>query len=77
VSVDGYISSRDPSAGRGLGDGSMLFDWYTDGDTPSPGRQDPRSSRVPQWTTSGSINPTRAFAANAEVPRMLAGTAGS
>jgi dihydrofolate reductase len=35
VSVDGYITGRDPSAGRGLGDGSTLFDWYTDGDTPS------------------------------------------
>src|SRR6266545_1253495 len=29
VSVDGYIT------GRGLGDGTMLFDWYFDGDTPS------------------------------------------
>jgi dihydrofolate reductase len=35
VSVDGYITGRDPGAGRGLGDGSMLFDWYVDGDTPS------------------------------------------
>jgi dihydrofolate reductase len=35
VSVDGYITGRDPSAGRGLGDGTMLFDWYSDGDTPS------------------------------------------
>ncbi|MEV8372360.1 dihydrofolate reductase family protein [Kribbella sp. NPDC056861] len=35
VSVDGYITGRDPSAGRGLGDASMLFDWYFDGDTPS------------------------------------------
>jgi dihydrofolate reductase len=35
VSVDGYITGRDPGPGRGLGDGSMLFDWYTDGDTPS------------------------------------------
>lgn len=35
VSVDGYITGRDPGAGRGLGDGSTLFDWYTDGDTPS------------------------------------------
>ena len=40
VSVDGYISGRDPSDhgggfGRGLGDAPMLFDWYTDGDTPS------------------------------------------
>ncbi|MEV4538690.1 dihydrofolate reductase family protein [Asanoa sp. NPDC049518] len=35
VSVDGYITGRTPGAGRGLGDGTMLFDWYFDGDTPS------------------------------------------
>jgi dihydrofolate reductase len=35
VSVDGYITGRDPGPGRGLGDGTMLFDWYADGDTPS------------------------------------------
>ncbi|MFQ6326024.1 dihydrofolate reductase family protein [Nocardia sp. CWNU-33] len=35
VSVDGYITGRDPGAGRGLGDGATLFDWYTDGDTSS------------------------------------------
>jgi dihydrofolate reductase len=40
VSVDGYISGRDPSDGdggfgRGLGDAPMLFNWYSDGDTPS------------------------------------------
>jgi dihydrofolate reductase len=35
VSVDGYITGRHPGPGRGLGDGSMLFDWYFDGDTPS------------------------------------------
>ena len=35
VSVDGYITGRDPGAGRGLGDGTILFDWYYDGDTPS------------------------------------------
>lgn len=35
VSVDGYITGRDPGAGRGLGDGSMLFDWYFSGDTSS------------------------------------------
>jgi dihydrofolate reductase len=35
VSVDGYITGRDPGAGRGLGDGGTLFDWYGDGDTPS------------------------------------------
>jgi dihydrofolate reductase len=39
VSVDGYISGRTPDGdeefGRGLGDAPMLFDWYTNGDTPS------------------------------------------
>jgi dihydrofolate reductase len=35
VSVDGYITGRDPGTGRGLGDATMLFDWYSDGDTPS------------------------------------------
>ncbi|MFC7384615.1 dihydrofolate reductase family protein [Sphaerisporangium rhizosphaerae] len=35
VSVDGYITGREPGAGRGLGDGTMLFDWYFDGDTRS------------------------------------------
>ncbi|MET7459818.1 dihydrofolate reductase family protein [Nonomuraea sp. NPDC005501] len=35
VSVDGYITGRDPGAGRGLGDAPMLFDWYFAGDTPS------------------------------------------
>ncbi|HWD54205.1 MAG TPA: dihydrofolate reductase family protein [Acidimicrobiales bacterium] len=35
VSVDGYITGRDPGPGRGLGEGSMLFDWYFDGDTSS------------------------------------------
>ncbi|MFI7064856.1 dihydrofolate reductase family protein [Kribbella sp. NPDC050124] len=35
VSVDGYITGRDPGAGHGLGDGGMLFDWYFDGDTAS------------------------------------------
>jgi len=28
VSVDGYITGRDPAPGRGLGDGGTLFDWY-------------------------------------------------
>jgi hypothetical protein len=37
VSVDGYITGRDPGPGRGLGDGGTLFDWYFDGDV--PGRQ--------------------------------------
>jgi hypothetical protein len=35
VSVDGYITGRDPGPGRGLGDGGTLFDWYGAGDTPS------------------------------------------
>src|ERR1700741_5008682 len=35
VSVDGYITGRDPRAGHGLGDATMLFDWYFDGTTPS------------------------------------------
>jgi dihydrofolate reductase len=35
VSVDGYITGRDPGAGRGLGDATTLFDWYFGGDTPS------------------------------------------
>ena len=35
VSVDGFITGRDPRAGHGLGDGGRLFDWYFDGDTPS------------------------------------------
>jgi hypothetical protein len=28
VSVDGYITGREPGPGRGLGDGGVLFDWY-------------------------------------------------
>ena len=35
VSVDGYITGREPGPGRGLGDGGVLFDWYSDGDTTS------------------------------------------
>ncbi|MFF1571366.1 dihydrofolate reductase family protein [Leifsonia sp. NPDC058292] len=35
VSVDGYITGRDPGPGRGLGDGGALFDWYGSGSTPS------------------------------------------
>jgi dihydrofolate reductase len=35
VSVDGYITGRDPRPGHGLGDGGTLFDWYFNGDTPS------------------------------------------
>ncbi|MEU4252097.1 dihydrofolate reductase family protein [Amycolatopsis sp. NPDC026612] len=35
VSVDGYVTGRGAGPGRGLGDGGTLFDWYTDGDTPS------------------------------------------
>lgn len=35
VSVDGYITGRDPGPGHGLGDGGELFNWYTDGHVPS------------------------------------------
>ncbi len=35
VSVDGYITGRDTGPGRGLGDATMLFDWYFDGETSS------------------------------------------
>jgi dihydrofolate reductase len=35
VSVDGYITGRDPRPGHGLGDGGTLFDWYFDGDVQS------------------------------------------
>ena len=35
VSVDGYITGRHPRAGQGLGDGTVLFDWYSQGGTPS------------------------------------------
>ena len=35
VSVDGFITGRDPGPGRGLGDGGALFDWYSDGDVRS------------------------------------------
>jgi dihydrofolate reductase len=35
ASVDGFITGRNPGAGRGLGDGGVLHDWYWDGDTPS------------------------------------------
>lgn len=35
VSVDGFITGREPGVGRGLGDGTRLFDWYFNGNTPS------------------------------------------
>jgi dihydrofolate reductase len=35
VSVDGFVTGRDPRPGHGLGDGEALHDWYWDGDTPS------------------------------------------
>ncbi|AKU15460.1 dihydrofolate reductase family protein [Luteipulveratus mongoliensis] len=35
VSVDGYLTGRDPGPGRGLGDAGFLFDWYFSGDVPS------------------------------------------
>ena len=75
VSVDGYISGRDPSDadggfGRGLGVAPMLFDWYRDGDTPSQAfdgfrcrscsAAEGRSSRrCPRTCTSTSSKPYR------------------
>ena len=35
VSVDGFITGRNPGPGHGLGDGGILFGWYGDGDTRS------------------------------------------
>ena len=35
VSVDGYIAGAGSGPGRGLGDATMLFDWYFSGDIPS------------------------------------------
>lgn len=35
VSVDGYITGRDPGPGRGLGDGGALFGWYFEGERSS------------------------------------------
>lgn len=35
VSVDGYITGRDPGPGHGLGDAGFLFDWYFNGDVAS------------------------------------------
>jgi dihydrofolate reductase len=35
VSVDGFITGRDPRPGHGIGDGTALFDWYFAGDTAS------------------------------------------
>lgn len=35
VSVDGYITGRNPGPGRGIGDAATLFDWYFTGDTVS------------------------------------------
>lgn len=35
VSVDGFITGRDPGPEKGLGDAPMLFDWYGDGEVPS------------------------------------------
>lgn len=35
VSVDGYITGRDPRPGHGLGDAGILFDWFFTGDVPS------------------------------------------
>lgn len=30
VSVGGFITGRNPGPGSGLGDGTALFDWYSD-----------------------------------------------
>lgn len=51
VSVDGYVTGPDPGPEQPLGvGGGRLFDWYTDGDTPSrlfPGfRLSPASAAV-------------------------------
>ena len=35
VSVDGFITGRDPVHGHGPGDGGLLFDWYFNGDSNS------------------------------------------
>lgn len=35
VSVDGYITGRDPRPAHGLGDAGALFDWFFAGDVPS------------------------------------------
>jgi dihydrofolate reductase len=35
VSVDGYITGRDPGPGHGLGDAGILFDWFFTGDVAS------------------------------------------
>lgn len=44
VSVDGFITGREPRPGYGLGDGGVLHDWYWDGDT--------RSTVVPEFRVS-------------------------
>jgi dihydrofolate reductase len=46
ASVDGFITGRDPGAGRGLGDGAVLHSWYWDGDTPSTVVPDMRLSET-------------------------------
>jgi dihydrofolate reductase len=46
VSVDGYITGREPGPGRGLGDGGQLFDWYGDSDTRSREVFDALAGRV-------------------------------
>jgi hypothetical protein len=38
VSVDGYITGRDPGAARGLRDAPVPFFWYGDGDGDTPSR---------------------------------------
>jgi dihydrofolate reductase len=46
VSVDGYITGREPGPGRGLGDGGQLFDWYGDSDARSREVFDALAGRV-------------------------------
>jgi len=35
VSVDGFVTGRDPRPGHGLGDAGVLFDWFFAGNVPS------------------------------------------
>ena len=86
VSVDGYISGRtrdgEEEFGRGLGDAPMLFDWYTDGDTPSRVfdgfklSEPPEISKTQTLVTSGiedAIAEARAAAGDKDVALMGGG----
>lgn len=35
ISVDGFVTGRDPRPGHGLGDAGVLFDWFFTGNVPS------------------------------------------